>query len=269
MLRTRVLTAVILLPVVLFAIWCFSPLYFSLLVAAFILLGAWEWSSIIGFTLIWLRIGYVLCMGVALFLAMCLPTAVILWVGFAAWIWTTLAIVIYQCTGSAFGFQSPVVRVLLGFLILVPCWISIIYLHSSVYLGPDWVIYVLLITWSADAGAYFSGRRFGRHALVSRVSPKKTWEGFFGGLLLAIAVIAIGSAFAHITWQEHIYLFVWSVLTALFSVIGDLGISLLKRMTGMKDSGRIFPGHGGVLDRIDSVAAAMVVFALGAAYFVF
>ena len=127
-------------------------------------------------------------------------------------------------------------------------------------LGVEYLIFTLLIVWAADAGAYFAGKGFGRVKLAPAISPKKTWEGVIGGLLLVgVLAIAVG------LWRDlDIAVFLpFCLAVAALSVVGDLTVSMFKRTAGVKDSGALFPGHGGVLDRIDSVAAAAPLFALG------
>jgi phosphatidate cytidylyltransferase len=144
---------------------------------------------------------------------------------------------------------------------LVPCWLALIHIIFATQ-STKWVLFTLALVWAADTGAFFAGRWFGRLPLAPRVSPKKTWEGVFGGIL----------ASALVAWVAARYIFVlevWPfvvtcVAVAAVSVVGDLTESMLKRAVGLKDSGSVFPGHGGMLDRIDSVTAAApaLVFAL-------
>ena len=117
--------------------------------------------------------------------------------------------------------------------------------------------------WVVDSGAYFSGRHWGNHALAARISPKKTWEGFWGGILLPFLLLIVMSLFLPISSQQRIGFILVDIATALFSVIGDLFVSLLKRQAGFKDSGWLLPGHGGLLDRLDSTISAMPIFTFG------
>lgn len=269
MLLTRILTALILIPLVLASILWMPPLYFSLITGAFILVGAWEWSQLIGLIKTLFRVLYVACIAVGILFCFALQEAsfisiCILAVASLIWVWGFIAIANYQRNGLGAGFQWPVVRALVGLIVLVATWVSIVALKTNSDLGSKWLIMALLIIWAADVGGYFAGRIFGKHALCSRVSPKKTWEGFAGGVVLSIIVAAVGGLFLSLSFQHYIAFLGLALLTVLFSVVGDLGVSLLKRMTGIKDSGKVFPGHGGMLDRLDSVAAATVIFTLGA-----
>jgi phosphatidate cytidylyltransferase len=179
-------------------------------------------------------------------------TAVILKVGlvwwFAALIW-------------AFFYPTPITRPvgwICGALVLVPAYVALVSLYS---LRPSVLLFALVIIWAADIGAYFAGKSFGRIKLAPRISPGKTWEGVIGGLA---AVVLVGVA-VRLYWLEIdvAVIIPFCLAVATLSVVGDLTVSMFKRSAGLKDSGRVFPGHGGVLDRIDSVTAAAPLFALG------
>ena len=277
MLPTRIITAIILIPLVILAIFKLSVLYFSFIMAALVLVGAWEWAGLIGFTKNIFKILYVvLVAAVILFyidaqsvlmdepLMEILFICVILFAATLIWIWFFIAIINYQKNGLGAGFQFRFVRFFTGFLVLISTWIAIVTLKASIYFGPAWLILVLLIIWAADVGGYFGGYFFGKKSFCSRVSPKKTWEGFWGGLILSMIVAAIGGLFLSLSIKNYFYLLLIALFTIIFSAIGDLGVSLLKRMSGVKDSGKFFPGHGGMLDRMDSVAAGTVIFVIGA-----
>ena len=149
------------------------------------------------------------------------------------------------------------VRWICGLLVLVPLYAALVLL---IRLGVEYLIFTMLIVWAADAGAYFAGKKFGRVKLAPAISPGKTWEGVIGGLLL-VGVLAVATGLSR---NLDIAVFLPFCLgVAAISVVGDLTVSMFKRTAGVKDSGTLFPGHGGVLDRIDSVAAAAPLFALG------
>ena len=152
-----------------------------------------------------------------------------------------------------------------GLLTIIPCWMALVALHGSSGQGPALVLYVMALIWVADSFAYFGGRKWGRNKLSPQVSPGKSWEGVGIGLL---GVSVYGGAFGYYfqfgtdtvnTTGEFLAI---SILVAIFSVLGDLSESMFKRQSGVKDSGNILPGHGGMLDRIDSVTAAAPVFAI-------
>lgn len=264
MLLTRILTAIILLPLMLIAIIYTPPLYFAGIIAVLMLIGAWEWSLLVGLIKPIYKITYVLFVAIGLFLSAFLPELMVLSIAAVIWVWALIAIIHYQKNGSGAGWQLPVLRAFIGFIILVSTGLAIVALKTESNYGPPWLIVALFITFAADVGGYFAGRCFGKLALCSRVSPKKTWEGFVGGMIFSVVVAAIAGRFLSLSLQGYLWLLVLALITALFSVVGDLAVSLLKRMSGLKDSGKFFPGHGGMLDRLDSVAAALVIFTLGA-----
>lgn len=147
-----------------------------------------------------------------------------------------------------------------GLCVLVPAWVALGRLHLSQPAGNQWLVFLLVLVSIADVGAFFAGRQFGRVKLAPRVSPGKTWEGLMGGIVMAGV-----AAFAGLAWFDAPISAFLALCTGvvLLSVVGDLTESLFKRYAGLKDSGSIFPGHGGVLDRIDSVTAAAPLFLLG------
>lgn len=180
--------------------------------------------------------------------------------GMALWVLIAFGLIFYRHNGNL----PLLVRILilaLGLDLLWICMHGLIYLHY-VY-GGEMLLYLFSLVWIADIGAYFSGRRFGKRKLAPAISPGKTWEGFFGGqianLLWIIGIYQLSSG-----WGLSLFQFLLiSVATSLISVVGDLFESVLKREAGVKDSGRLLPGHGGVLDRIDSIIAASPVFVAG------
>ncbi len=155
-------------------------------------------------------------------------------------------------------------RSLMGLLILAPAWLAAVYLLSFPR-GGTLMVAMALIVAAADIGAYFSGKAFGKHKLAPDVSPAKTWEGFWGGVL-ACLLLSLAVWYLLPPQKQHIGLIsvvTVVLITGIASVVGDLTVSMVKRQSGIKDSGNILPGHGGVLDRLDSLCAAAPVFALG------
>ncbi len=151
-------------------------------------------------------------------------------------------------------FASIVWQYLVGIMVFVPCFVGLIEIQEK--FGARFLLYLLMIVCAADIGAYFSGRLWGKHSLAPQISPKKTLEGVLGGLLLALLVAVICDA-------HSVSFLMLVVVTCLWSVIGDLFESMLKRQAGVKDSGKLLPGHGGMYDRIDSLTAAIPIFVLG------
>jgi phosphatidate cytidylyltransferase len=154
-------------------------------------------------------------------------------------------------------------RTLAGLLILVPAWTAVVYLQGLSDQGPAYVLFLLLLIWCADTAAYFGGRAWGKRKLLVNVSPGKTWEGA-GSALVAVGVLSWVGAHILGVAAEQLSVFIGlSLVTVLFSILGDLIESMYKRQAGLKDSGTLLPGHGGVLDRIDSLTAAAPIFVLG------
>jgi len=138
-----------------------------------------------------------------------------------------------------------------------------VWLHQLPDFGPRWALFAVMLVWAADTGAYFVGVRLGRRKLAPRISPNKSWEGFWGGLAGAGLIALLGFKLLGLTWGDLPALLLLTVVAAVMSVAGDLFESLLKRHSGQKDSGRLIPGHGGMLDRLDSILAALPVFMVG------
>ena len=257
-LRKRIITALVLAVLFLAVLLWLPPIATVIVVTALVLAGAWEWSAFLRPTLSIARVAYVALLAVLLlgvrYLAvdpevrhLILVTALVWWLVALGWIIFAPRSVASWSAGLA------------GVLALVPAWVALVWLR---YLpnGQYWVLFTLLLVWGADIGAYFAGHRFGRTRLAPDVSPGKTWEGVVGGFALSAIVAVAGSAW----FALPLYAFVPLCLAAVgFSIVGDLTESLLKRFAGVKDSGTLFPGHGGVMDRIDSVTGAAPVLFFG------
>jgi len=270
MLKYRLITALVLIPLLFWSIITLPFVYFSVLMAFFTALSAWEWSKLIGFKNKVVRFVYMMAVLLGVYFSSWLPSIFFLAIGFFIWIWAALAVWRYGHNRSPLGFQRPEVAVVVGFFVLVACWLSLVTLRiAPSVMGSIWLTSALLIIWATDTGAYFAGKLWGKHPLIPKVSPKKTWEGFFGGLVLGLIVAIVVSFFFPFTVQERFVFFGIAVIASLLSVVGDLTVSLFKRQSGVKDSGQMLPGHGGILDRVDSIAAGVVVFALGLLFFGF
>lgn len=263
MLKNRVVTASILAPLIILAVFYLPPLWFAVLWGAVIAVAAWEWSNLSGMVKTPARIGFVALIG-ALMLSG--PK----WAGFAldwlAWPvivwWFILSILLRRIPHKLLELGYPTaLKLLIGLFVLVTAWILMVWLRVN--FGVMQVLYLLLLVWAADVAAYFTGKRWGATKLSPEISPGKTVEGLYGALAAA-ALFAIGiGIFKQFELVKVADLVLLSVVTVLVSVIGDLFESLAKRVRGVKDSGAILPGHGGVLDRIDSLLAAVSVFYAG------
>jgi phosphatidate cytidylyltransferase len=277
MLKNRVLTASILAPLVILAILFLPDHWFALLWGLAIAACAWEWSNLAGLEAAPAR---------AVFVAVCVGTMTSYqqWAGEAeewlawpvvAW-WMVFSVLLRKIPAKLAAIQYPVaLRLVLGVFVLVTAWILTVWTKHN--LGSLQLLYLFLLVWAADIGAYFAGKRWGLSKLCPEISPGKTVEGVYGALgavvLLALATAAAlwgfgeeGSSFARfdaVKWLDFVML---SLGVALFSVVGDLFESLAKRVRGVKDSGAMLPGHGGLLDRLDSLIASVSLYYAGSRY---
>ncbi|MCH7897934.1 MAG: phosphatidate cytidylyltransferase [Proteobacteria bacterium] len=254
MLKQRVITAVIALLIFALVVFVAPPIVAELAIAVVILAGAWEWSGFLGGASTPRRIAYVLF--IAVFIALIARAwpdnvHVVLQISLAWWIAALMWVFFFPTRIPAAA------RWICGALVLVPLWAALVMLYQA---APSLLLFALLIVWAADVGAYFAGKQFGRVKLAPAISPGKTWEGVIGGLLLVV-VLCVGRSF----WFETnlTVLLPFCLAVAGVSIVGDLTVSMFKRTAGLKDSGSLFPGHGGILDRIDSISAAAPLFALG------
>lgn len=265
MLRLRLITALVLVPLVVWGVLALSTPAFAAAVAAVLVLGAWEWARLIPLPVLPLRLGFALLAAVLLYAvwdsgwSVTAREPLLL----AGSVWWLLALAWLARVDWSRG--RRLVKGLAAAPALVPAWVALITLHGTGQ-GGYWVLYLLVLVWVADSAAYFSGRRFGRRKLAPHISPGKTWAGVAGALLacglLAIAVSLVPA------WslRQQLMFVVLNLVAVALSIVGDLFISALKRQVGVKDSGRLIPGHGGVLDRIDSLLAAPPVFVGGLLY---
>ncbi len=257
--RTRVITALVMGFALLGVLLYGPPAAMRVLLAAFIAAGAWEWAAFLGPGALRWRPVYVLGVAaVALLLRhyAALPAQFALVCQLATlWWFVALAWILVAPTRA-----PPWAAALAGLLALAPTWLALARISETWPHGREWTLFVLALAFAADIGAFFAGRAYGRVKLAPRVSPGKTWEGVFGGLLLAMAVGWLASALSGVPALRLLPL---AAVGAGFSVVGDLTESLFKRASGLKDSGTLIPGHGGVLDRIDSTLAATPVLATG------
>ena len=261
-LAKRVATAAALLPLVVVGVlWLPSP-WFAGGALLFVLAGSWEWASMAGLRSRTGRFLYVF--GTALLAGGCMALVQQTWAapailaaGVAWWLVALSWVVSYQQGQDAVALRNRATAMLVGWLVLMPAWFGLVLIHRGAN-GPYLVLLLFVLIWSADTGAYFAGRQFGRRRLASLVSPGKTWEGLAGAALSVLLVAAVAGdrmAEAGMSWP-----FATAIIVMLVSVLGDLAESLFKRRAGLKDSGRLLPGHGGVLDRIDSLTAAAPFF---------
>lgn len=252
MLKQRIITAALLAAVFFAALFGLSSRHFSWFCLLLLAGAGFEWAKLSGFARTGAVVYAAILVGIALTLSLATdglpPASVVLAVCGAAGIFWLLAAPAWIAQGWAT--QRKALMAPLGAVLLVAMWLSLAALHAR---SPWLLLAVMMIVWLADTGAYFAGRKFGRRKLAPVVSPGKSWEGVIGGLacvgVYVLAVVALAPAI-----RQHAAIAVISaLLLAAISVVGDLYESWLKRQAGVKDSGALLPGHGGVLDRIDAL----------------
>lgn len=269
MLKQRIITALILAAVFLAALFYLPIALFCVFIALVVLVGAWEWANLAGWSAAWQRFGYVAVIALVMILVAAYlglwsrndggdveayRSLILLGCG-----WWALALLLVQgYPSSAILWGTTAVRLLMGVMVLIPTWIALVFVRAQPE-GAWLVLLIVAVVACADIGGYFAGRRWGKHKLKPAVSPGKTWEGFIGGV---VANLVLALVLWLVTANTLVILVALILPTSLFSVLGDLLESMVKRHRGIKDSSALLPGHGGVLDRVDSLTAAAPVFAL-------
>ncbi|MBA1207320.1 phosphatidate cytidylyltransferase [Pseudomonas fulva] len=261
MLKQRIITALILLPIALGGFFLLEGGNFALFIGLVVTLGAWEWARLAGLMAQPLRVAYALVVAGALMLLYILPElapwvlgAAVIWWGLATWLVLT-----YPRNSELWA--SAACRLLIGLLVLLPAWQGLVLLKHWP-LGNWLILSVMALVWAADIGAYFSGRAFGKRKLAPQVSPGKSWEGVYGGLAVSLVITLVVGISRDWSIGQLLLGLAGAALVVMASVIGDLTESMFKRRSGIKDSSNLLPGHGGVLDRIDSLTAAIPLFAV-------
>lgn len=284
MLKERILSAIVMVALVLIGLFTLSPLSFTIALSALVVLGMWEWAQFVGFT-------RPIARAIVAFVTICLlifpimagtnhiqasrfltdETAPLLFIGCVWWI-VALGLVISYPNSSSRWAKSVSAKFIFGFCTLIPFLIGTLVLrfyqyNLDEYRGLYLLLYVFLLVWGADSGAYFAGRILGKHKLAAKVSPGKSWEGAVGGVITSaiIAIIFLQVIPENVFGRDvgFIPFLMLSVVTVAVSILGDLSESMFKRQAGIKDSSNLIPGHGGILDRIDSLTAAIPIFATG------
>ncbi|MCE0556287.1 MULTISPECIES: phosphatidate cytidylyltransferase [unclassified Motilimonas] len=276
MLKQRIITAGVLAPMTIAAIFLLPLKLFSLLVAAIFLLASREWGSLVSREKrAFILYPFGLVLGASL---IAIPVEgiwltqinhYVLGILSAGGLWwlCCLALVLTFPNSAKLWQSQAWLKGIFGLLTLMPFFWSLLTLRSvNFYHEPQqgaWlVLFVMLLVWGADTGAYFTGKSLGKHKLAPKVSPGKTIEGFVGGLISTVIIAFIAMYAFAIEADKQLLFIVAAVITSLASSLGDLSESMFKRQAGIKDSGTLLPGHGGVLDRIDSLTAALPVFTL-------
>lgn len=275
MTRTRLLASLVMAPVAVFAVLLLSTPWLLLIAALLMMLVLWEWFGLAEVHDTLAR-SALLVAHLALMVAIVWashsrlgPTLVLYQLAsLVGVIWWLLALLWMQHFNFASNHDSHarMLKLAAGALAVIPAWCAVAWIHAEQPGGHRWLLVALAAVWAADSGAYFAGRRFGRRKLCPTISPNKTVEGMAGGLLAALLVgLAVATLLAGASLAQWPAIAIVVLLAAGASVVGDLFESLLKRHVGVKDSGYLIPGHGGILDRLDGVLAALPVFAVGKA----
>lgn len=271
MLKARVLTALVLLPLLLAALFLLPNFYWSLLILLVVLIGASEWCRIAAYSkrVSWLYLAFTFLLGLSLLHFTDIGNVKGSPINQAAYVISVLFWLLIVPFWLIRGWQirNKALLALVGWVVLIPTWLALVQLQS---MSPVLLLAVMAVVWVADIAAYFSGKQFGKHKLAPSISPGKTWEGvagaYFGVAIYALAwlfhdseLITHVSGFDILSWTSFI-LAIW-VMTY-FSILGDLFESWMKRQAGMKDSGNLLPGHGGILDRIDALTSTLPLVSL-------
>lgn len=266
--KQRIITALLITPFAI-ALMLFVPTpAFVAIIGALCGIGMWEWTRLSGMrNRPWRAVAVAL--GVLAMLALYFTSSVILWwtfilLGCGAWIGAIFWLRSFSFAASVTR-EHTALKLAAGALAILPAFAGLMRIHQTQVIPHTWALYALLLVWSADTFAYFAGSRWGTTKLAPNISPGKTWAGLYGALVGSGVIAAIGGWLLDVRGVTLVLLVIVALISVAFSVVGDLFESLIKRHAGVKDSGALFPGHGGVCDRLDGVFAALPFFALGKA----
>ena len=267
MLKQRLLTAAVLSVLLITAIFSFSTVWFSVVLAVFLAAGAWEWARLMkserSATMPVLP-GALVAMLVPLWFFQHETGVLLIVLGAAALGWCVVLSSLPRSDSlRPLHTYGHVTRFLVGAFLLAPPWLALIHLHITPQYGPWHVLFLFGLVGVADSAAYFTGRAWGKHKLAPHISPGKTWEGVYGAFIATVIYGAVCGTLFELRGMLLVAFVTLCLMTVMFSIVGDLFESLIKRQAGAKDSGTLLPGHGGVLDRIDSLTAAAPIFTLG------
>lgn len=263
MLKVRILTSIVLIPCFLAALFLLPDIYWALLMLIFILIAIWEWSIMAGWSTVARYIYLVATAAFGLALAFGSDAQMgyiqqhgLFWGILAATLfWVILAPLWLM---SRYHIKNLLSKAFAGWLVILPTWLALVSLRR---ISPWLLLAIIATIWLADSAAYFAGKRFGKHKLAAQISPSKTWEGVLGAWI-AVSVYGI-SLCLWLGLNPWLIVGLWGI--TVISIMGDLLESLLKRQAGLKDSGDLLPGHGGLLDRIDGLTSALPL----AAFFIY
>ena len=235
---------------------------------ALVLISGYEWAKLSGVANVLLRSAYAIVITATVWAIQQYASDYVIWVIYVSvmW-WFSITLYLKIAIPKAASSELKLDKLFIAFIILPAAALAMQKIHAihigSHWQGPAWLFYALSLVWVADIGAYFSGKKFGKNKLAPHISPGKTKEGLVGAVVTTSIYTLLASYYFELNTDRAVLLVLLSVILTFISISGDLYISFLKREAGLKDSGNILPGHGGLLDRVDSVLAAMPVFLLG------
>ncbi|CUS49271.1 phosphatidate cytidylyltransferase [Idiomarinaceae bacterium HL-53] len=279
--KQRILTAAFLLPMALAIVFLLPLAWFNWVIGGVMVLAAWEWAPLMGVHKTAGRSLYCLLIAVLVAILAYITPVHAIWsatdlanavfypviLGCIWWFFAIFLVFTFPRSRAVWA-RSRIFVGVFGVLVLIPAWAALLSLRAlhyddNEYFGSWTVLFLFLLVWAADIGAFFAGKRFGKHKLMPHVSPGKTKEGFVGGLFLALVVMAVVAYTLPVPQHILTGYYLIGTLAVIVSVFGDLNESMFKRCAGLKDSGSLLPGHGGILDRIDSLTSALPIFLLG------
>jgi len=268
MLKQRTITGLVLAPIGIAAVLLLPTAALAVFTSITVLVAMWEWTRMSGFASRPVRSGIVALVVLALFALWAARDGMLIWylvvIGNVWWI-----VAFLWLRNISFGAgptrENAAIKLVAGLLVTLPAWVALNWIHSDPHGGPGWALLAMMLVSVADTAAYFTGSRYGKKKLCPQISPNKTIVGVYGALASGAILSAVGGWLLHLRGIAWLALVALSLVTVVASIVGDLFESLIKRQAGVKDSGTLFPGHGGMFDRLDGMFAALPVFALGKA----
>lgn len=264
--KQRVITALLITPFAIALILLTPTPWFAAIISILCYIAFWEWTRLAGMRSRPWRAALVAICAAVLYALWCYRGSLFWWstvgAGVVWWFVALLWLKNYSFAASPTR-ENTALKIVAGFLAVIPAWVALMSIHLTQPQIHGWALYSLIIIWGADTFAYIAGRRWGKRKLAPQISPGKTTAGVWGALAGSTVIAAIGGYWLGVTGGLLLALIVVALVSVVFSVVGDLFESLIKRHANVKDSGALFPGHGGVADRLDGVFAALPIFALG------
>jgi phosphatidate cytidylyltransferase len=268
MLKQRTITGLILAPITIAAVLWLPTMALAAFTSVTVLIAMWEWTRMAGFASRPVRSAVVASVTLALVVLWLERDEPLIWyLIIAGAVWWIVAFLWLRnfSFGAAPTRENAAIKLAAGLLATLPAWVALTKMHGDPRGGPGWTLLAMMLVSVADTAAYFTGSRYGKAKLCPQISPNKTRAGVYGALASGLILSAVGGWLLHVRGLAWIALIVLALVTVIASIVGDLFESLIKRQAGVKDSGTLFPGHGGMFDRLDGMFAALPVFALGKA----